>query len=395
MKPFKNKTYIATYQKIYLWDGINLNLIRSTDDSFFFSSNLEFHEDYMYYFEGHIFMKYNTVTEKFSEVIPINGKFEIDVLCYLKKYGSNKLIVYGRFNKIGNNDCNSMAIYNIPENKWEKFFVFDKINYFNIINDVTFLNDYLIFGGDFSIEYRGIEFNNIGLIDLKTNNVYNFDGGFNGPISILSVRNGYVDIFGYFGTTPLYSLININKSPISTSSGYVTFDSSYIEPIPCILKGTLIKTNLGYIPVENLTTNHIIVTDTPSLIKIDKIFKTEKYKNSYDDFPVLYPKNCFGNNIPNKDTYLSQKHAVLLNKDNKWIIPKYNQEFYSKEFGIKVDKYEKDNILTYYHIKLKKYTDNLVVSGGLVIESLNLGKTIWKKDGNYYVRDYKIKHKII
>ena len=57
-------------------------------------------------------------------------------------------------------------------------------------------------------------------------------------------------------------------------------------------------------------------------------------------------------------------------------------------------KYHTDDVLEYYHILLDDYKYNLVVSGGMIIESLSLKKVNWTKNDNYFSRNYKIIPKI-
>ena len=59
--------------------------------------------------------------------------------------------------------------------------------------------------------------------------------------------------------------------------------------------------------------------------------------------------------------------------------------FYRNNFKMNIIN-PKDDILEYYHIQLEDYKYNLVVSGGMVIESLNLRKTNWVQNNNYFNR---------
>ncbi len=129
--------------------------------------------------------------------------------------------------------------------------------------------------------------------------------------------------------------------------------------LDCLLDDTLILTPMGYIKINKLKIGDNIITSNLKIKKIKNIKKYE-FNNNPRINPYIIPKDYFGKNIPSKDTRLSKGHNILVN--NKWITPAKNYHVFKQD-----NKLEK---FTYYHIELDDYlTDNLVINGGLIVES--------------------------
>lgn len=96
--------------------------------------------------------------------------------------------------------------------------------------------------------------------------------------------------------------------------------------IVCYKKGTLILTNQGIIPIENIKVGDNVVTEGKiynnyKLIKQDTSrlepviwIGNFKVDNNLDtnSRPICIQKNTFGNNSPFQDLYISPNHSVLL-----------------------------------------------------------------------------------
>jgi len=132
----------------------------------------------------------------------------------------------------------------------------------------------------------------------------------------------------------------------------------------CLLKGTKVLTPEGYKLIENLKCNDMIITDTNREVPIVNIFKTVINPELKPNFiPYKIERNSISENYPAEDTYMSGYHMIKFG-DN-WIEPKKCPKF-NKDLSIKE--------IVYYHIQLENFeTDNLVINGGLIVESLGNG----------------------
>ena len=96
------------------------------------------------------------------------------------------------------------------------------------------------------------------------------------------------------------------------------------EDIPCYCKGTLILTNQGYIKIEDIKKNDLVIREgiiTPSGILERNVmvvpviwissFKV-KILNS-ESRPICITKNAFGEHYPCEDLYISPAHKIFIN----------------------------------------------------------------------------------
>jgi autotransporter-associated beta strand protein len=158
--------------------------------------------------------------------------------------------------------------------------------------------------------------------------------------------------------------------PAGSISGYWTMDVientgasdeiviTYWNRIACLTEDAKVLTPYGYINVTKLQDNDYVLTDDNRKVKIIKISKSI-IKSSNKSNPYIIPKNSIGPNYPPEELKISGSH--LIKYGNKWVLPRLSD-------------FEQDTskqIIKYYHIQLENYeTDNLVVNGGTIIESL-------------------------
>ena len=77
-------------------------------------------------------------------------------------------------------------------------------------------------------------------------------------------------------------------------------------------------------------------------------------------------------NLPNKETYLSETHAILVpNTKNEWILPSDNISLFQR----KITK------IIYYNFELPNYFTDNIVANNLPIESWSAGKFKYKYSG--------------
>lgn len=195
-------------------------------------------------------------------------------------------------------------------------------------------------------------------------------------------------------TTPNVASININTNAktttfpgqvitlISTTSNTVTisykgpfsenqFESGSIEDqtfnivdenIPCLPTGTRVLTPNGYCTVETLNTDDLVITAAGKTVPIRAYSKYIAFTTE-QTAPYFIPARTFGTSQKNA-IQLSPLHAINIGH-NLWEIPKYAAMRYP---SIKQDEIGKE--ITYYHIETPNFfRDNLVIEGGVVVES--------------------------
>lgn len=147
--------------------------------------------------------------------------------------------------------------------------------------------------------------------------------------------------------------------------------------VPCLCENTKILTPKGYVTIEKLKINDLVLTDDNREIKIKNIFTTIVKGNNLT-YPYIIKKDSISENYPPEDCKLSRNH--LIKNGENWIHPKLSGLF-------KVDKSKE--MIKYYHIQLENYeTDHLVINGGLVVESYTSDsasdKLVWKNRVKIY-----------
>ena len=155
----------------------------------------------------------------------------------------------------------------------------------------------------------------------------------------------------------LYHNNSIGAYEFLIENGWVINDAG-AQDIQCFLKGTIIITPSGYVPVESLKVGHMVITHDQRIVKIMGIEKTTppEQENTY---PYKIPQGTrLQNYICIQDLYLSPEHAVLV--QYPYVVP------------IKYGPYqqEKDVDLEYYHIVLPNFYTDMLIANGLPCESL-------------------------
>lgn len=124
----------------------------------------------------------------------------------------------------------------------------------------------------------------------------------------------------------------------------------------CLTEGTEILTESGYRPIETISCGEFVITDDGRKSLVTGVNSSSLFGGS-ETWPIIVPKNYFGNNIPDRDTRMTKYHMI-----------KHNDQWTSPE---KLTQDKSKVAVKYYHLKLENYfTDNLVINGGLVVESL-------------------------
>jgi hypothetical protein len=155
-------------------------------------------------------------------------------------------------------------------------------------------------------------------------------------------------------------------------------EPGYVTPIPCFTAGTLIKTQRGEVPVENLTVGDLVLTIDHGYAPISWIGSRKLYPLDMARNPNLRPiriqSGALGKNQPEQDLVVSPQHRVLVRSAVA------ERMFGSQEVlvaakhlvgipGVQIEKEIKE--VSYWHFMFNKH--ELVFSGGAVTESMYAG----------------------
>jgi len=133
----------------------------------------------------------------------------------------------------------------------------------------------------------------------------------------------------------------------------------------CLLEGTLVKTPIGYVPIEILRVGDFITSHNKTQHKVIKTHKwTCNIENKSDITNRMY-KIPAGKQNNNRDLYLSFFHRVYSASDG-WLRKPISLG-YKEAADNEISKNGKYNI---YHIRIENGERNhLVVNGGCFVES--------------------------
>ena len=154
------------------------------------------------------------------------------------------------------------------------------------------------------------------------------------------------------------------------------------------VKGTMILTPTGEIPIENIKINDIVVLNNGKLSKIIDIGHEDFNAENPIDLYVI-EQNALESNIPTRDTFLSPRHVFGYK----------GQLFHPEHLSLKgVKKCENMVDFTLYNIKMENYLDGLLIANGLEVEGKlddvkvkNDNNLLWMTWDCYWKRDFGLK----
>jgi hypothetical protein len=162
-------------------------------------------------------------------------------------------------------------------------------------------------------------------------------------------------------TNPLILSQNTVVKATAYVAGYkfndIVIANYIISYLPCILSNTLIKTVKGYEIIDNLAEGDLLITDDGRVVPIINIVKYRIDEPKEDQYPVCIPKNFFSYQVPNKNTYLSENHAI--HYIDFWTNGRINLNYFEK---VRIKP-------VYYHIQLPNYFTDNIVANNMTVES--------------------------
>ena len=163
------------------------------------------------------------------------------------------------------------------------------------------------------------------------------------------------------------------ENAISKNANYFLFYSkSSVSPIVCYVKGTLIFTENGWKPIEEIKKGTKVLTkgkiqnfehvNIHAKPKLASVLWSSKFKVAAlndKSYPICIKKDALGKNVPFKDLYVSPKHGLLINGKRVFAKELIN------ETTIYQDKTWED--VEYYHLECSKHC--AIFANGVLSES--------------------------
>jgi len=188
-----------------------------------------------------------------------------------------------------------------------------------------------------------------------------------------------------FSVSKKQNSITIN----SGDSNQVTTTSPPTPPsnLGCFLAGTPVLTPYGYVPIETIEKGSLVTTSDGRNVEVTRLYKKHVESATSTTAPYLIPAGSLGINLPSSDIVMSPGHCVQVDAGQDLWLEARNC---AKRSNAVQQIYMGKNI-TYYNLWLPNYfTDNLVVFGGVVVESMNPRTLIWDKKASASRRIPKI-----
>ena len=178
-----------------------------------------------------------------------------------------------------------------------------------------------------------------------------------------------------FNTTVIYTVTAINDIGPSAASPTREVETN------CFLAGTPVLTPDGYKPIESLKRGDLVMTADARAVPIVFALCQEVKNATRTEAPYLIPASSLGTNLPCNDVVLSPKHLLQVAED-RWI-----PAWQCKTRSSKVRQILVGESFNYYNLVLPNYfKDNLVVSDGVVVESMNVRNLEFDETKNAYKR---------
>jgi Hint domain len=147
--------------------------------------------------------------------------------------------------------------------------------------------------------------------------------------------------------------------------------------VPCFVKGNRILTPDGYKCIETFAQGDLVVTSDGRQVPV-KFFAKRLHTTDSKTAPYHIPAHSFGHNQPSHELRLSPDHAFQLRK-GVWMTGRKGASLSNK-----VKQYGVSEPVVYYHLECPDYLkDNLIIEGGVIVESYAGRQTNFKSPYTY------------
>ena len=131
----------------------------------------------------------------------------------------------------------------------------------------------------------------------------------------------------------------------------------------CYCAGTLIETSLGPVAIENLVAGDMVATvdgtQKPIIWIGHSTIDCERQTNKEKAYPIRIAQGAFGNQLPQRDLFVSPDHSVYVDGA---MIPAY-----CLLNGLTITQARTEKTVTYYHVELPQH--DAIYAEGLPAES--------------------------
>jgi len=167
------------------------------------------------------------------------------------------------------------------------------------------------------------------------------DNGVNYSSDLATIATGFTTADGTFGTMSATAQARGFKMAVgdAQTGGYIYTSTN--SGVSCFVKGTIISIKENgiekEIEIENINRKHLIKITNGSFMRIKSLmYNYVSWENSKVIFRKI-PKDLFGENLPNKDLYISKGHGILFNDGD---FDKYKNSKYTN-YKVDIDNLKK------------------------------------------------------
>lgn len=139
-------------------------------------------------------------------------------------------------------------------------------------------------------------------------------------------------------------------------SGIVILSYTASASVSCILRGSNVLTSNGYKKIEDVGDSDLIQTQDGR--NVNKMIHKYLVPSNPDNRPYRIPRSFFQLNVPNQDTFISPKHAIILKK---------NMVTYPNVLGLPQETECGDKI-EYYHVEVPDFENDFVIVNNMMVE---------------------------
>jgi len=141
-----------------------------------------------------------------------------------------------------------------------------------------------------------------------------------------------------------------------------------INTVPCFTASSLLQTQTGWVPIEELRPGDTVMTADDGLQEIRWIGSTRIAGRKLTDRlqPIRIPKNSFGDGVPFQDLMVSPQHRVLI-RDKSLSTYFAETEVFAPAKHLKTGQQQRVWAVEYWHMMFDRH--QVVVANGLETES--------------------------
>lgn len=176
----------------------------------------------------------------------------------------------------------------------------------------------------------------------------------------------------YYANNNKYYVIVTDSLGKTGTSNQITL----VLGAPCFIAGTPVLTPNGYRSIETIAKGDLVQTADGRNVPVISTYKQEIGRSNRNTAPFLIPAGSLGPSMPCSDLVMSPDHCLHIGYD-MWLPAKRCKTIVE---GVEpVRQIHNGKPIVYYNLSLPNYfTDNLVVFGGVEVESMGPRTLVWE-----------------